>query len=109
MDEGYTELCGFDEIKEGEGRRFLVSDTELAVFKVNNRIYALTNVCPHQHTSLIYSGFIEDDCVVCPMHGWKFKLISGRQPDGQKGLDSFPVHVENDRIYVKVSDKKFKW
>jgi nitrite reductase/ring-hydroxylating ferredoxin subunit len=109
MTEGYTKLCGFDELKEGTGKRFIVDDTEVAVFKINNEVLALSNICPHQHTALIYDGFIEDEFVVCPAHGWKFSLKTGKQPKGESGLDSFPVIIHNDEVYVKVFKKEMKW
>jgi len=108
-EEGYTKLCRFDELKEGEGRRFMVDETEVAVFKINNVVYALSNICPHQHTALIYDGFIEDEFVVCPAHGWKFNLKTGKQPKGENGLNSFPVIIVEDEVYVKVLKKEFKW
>jgi NAD(P)H-dependent nitrite reductase small subunit len=109
VEEGYTKLCRQDELKEKEGRRFIIDETEVAIFKINNEVYALSNICPHQHTSLIYDGFIEDECVVCPVHGWKFDLKTGRQPKGQKGLDSFPVMIIEDDVYVRVYKKELKW
>ncbi len=109
MTDGYTKLCRFDELKEGAGKRFIVEDTEVAVFKIKNEIYALSNICPHQHTALIYDGFIEDKFVVCPMHGWKFNLKTGKQPEEQRGLDSFPVIVQNDEVYVKVFKRELRW
>jgi nitrite reductase/ring-hydroxylating ferredoxin subunit len=109
VDEGYTKLCKFDELNEGNGRRFIVNETEVAVFKIENKIYALSNVCPHQHTTLIYDGFLEDEFVVCPAHGWKFNLKTGKQPGGERGLDSFPVMIVEDEVYVKVFKKELKW
>jgi nitrite reductase/ring-hydroxylating ferredoxin subunit len=107
--EGFTKLCRLDELNEGAGKRFIVDETEVAVFKINNEIFALSNICPHQHTALIYDGFIENDFVVCPAHGWMFNLRTGKQPKGQRGLDSFPVTIFEDEIYVKVFKKEFKW
>jgi nitrite reductase/ring-hydroxylating ferredoxin subunit len=109
IDEGFRKLCRFDELKEGEGRRFIVNETEVAVFKIRNKIYALSNVCPHQHTALIYDGFLEDEFVVCPAHGWKFNLNTGKQPKGERGLDSFPVMIIEDEVYVKVYKKELNW
>ncbi|OGU72408.1 MAG: hypothetical protein A2V93_12030 [Ignavibacteria bacterium RBG_16_34_14] len=108
-EEGYKKLCRFDELKEREGRRFIVDETEVAIFKSNNEIYALSNICPHQHTTLIYDGFIEDGFVVCPVHGWKFNLKTGKQPKGQNGLDNFPVIVFEGDIFVKVYKKEMQW
>ena len=109
MIQDYTRLCRFDELKEGTGKRFIVEEIEVAVFKIKNEVFALSNICPHQHTALIYDGFIEDEFVVCPMHGWKFNLKTGRQPEEQRGLDSFSVIVLNDEVYVKVFKRELRW
>ena len=87
MEDGYTKVCTVSELKENQGKRFLINDVDVAVFKVNDEIYVLNNVCPHQHTTIIYDGIIEDGCVVCPAHGWMFNLKTGKQPTGAKGLN----------------------
>ncbi len=107
--DGYTKICPVDNLKEYQGKRFIVDDIEIAVFKVDCEIYALSNVCPHQHTALIYDGFIEDGCVVCPAHGWMFNLKTGRMPTDNKGLDSYLVKIFEDQVYVKVNKKELKW
>jgi len=109
MDDGFTKICKVSELKENQGKRFLVNDVDVAVFKVNGEIFVLNNVCPHQHTSVIYDGFIEDGCVVCPAHGWMFNLKTGKQPTGAKGLDSYPVKVIDDEIFAIVRAKELKW
>jgi nitrite reductase/ring-hydroxylating ferredoxin subunit len=109
MDDGYTKICKVSELKENQGKRFLVNDVDIAVFKVNGEIFVLNNVCPHQHTSVIYDGFIEDGYVVCPVHGWMFSLKTGKQPTGAKGLDSYSVKVIDDELFAIVKAKELKW
>lgn len=109
MEEGYTKVCTVSEIKENQGKRFLINDVDLAVFKVNDEIFVLGNVCPHQHTTIIYDGIIEDGCVVCPAHGWMFNLKTGKQPTGARGLDTFPVKIINDEVFAIVKVKELKW
>ncbi len=106
---GFTKVCKISELKEGEGRRFIINDVDVAIFKVDGEVYALSNICPHQHTALIYDGFIEDDFVVCPVHGWMFNLKNGSMPTKQKGLDSYPVQITEDVVYVKVNKKELNW
>jgi len=108
--ENFVRVCALHELNENAGKRFIVDDVEVAVFKINEKVFALSNICPHQHSALIYDGFIEDGCVVCPAHGWMFNLETGRMPANRNGLDSFPVIVseEND-VYVKVEKKELKW
>ncbi len=107
--EDFQKVCNVNELLEKAGKRFIVNDVEVAVFKVDGNIYALSNICPHQHTALIYDGFIEDGCVVCPAHGWMFNLQTGRMPSNSKGLDSYPVLVIEDVLYIKVLKRDFIW
>lgn len=108
-EEGFTKLCRVSDLSDRQGKRFIVDDTEVALFKVDNQIYALSNICPHQHTALIYDGFIEDGCVVCPAHGWMFELKTGKLKDGAARLTAFPLIIEDDHIFVKVSKKELEW
>jgi nitrite reductase/ring-hydroxylating ferredoxin subunit len=107
--EGFFRLCKTTDIKEGYGKRYFANDTEVAVFKVNGNIYALSNICPHQHSAIIYDGIIEDDFVVCPAHGWKFNLATGLQPQGNRGLDAYEIIISGDDVYVKVIKKELRW
>jgi NAD(P)H-dependent nitrite reductase small subunit len=108
-EEGFAFICSMDELKESIGRKFLVNDVEIAVFKINSDIFAVSNICPHQQTRLIYDGFVEDEFVVCPAHGWKFNLRTGKKDTGSNGLQVYPVEVVDDNIYVKVIPRIFKW
>lgn len=107
--DGFSLICKLDELKEHSGKRFYVNDVDIAVFKIAGNVYALNNVCPHQHTAMIYDGFIEHGCVVCPAHGWMFDLQTGRMPNGSKGLDAYETKVIQDKVYVKVVKKELKW
>ena len=109
MEEGYVKICKVSDLKENQGKRFIINDVDIAVFKVDGEIFVLNNICPHQHTALIYDGFVEDGCVVCPAHGWMFNLKTGKQPTGARGLDSYPVKIIDDQIYSLVKPKELKW
>lgn len=107
--EGFVQLCSINDLNEAQGKRFIVGETEVAVFKINNAVFALSNICPHQHSALIFDGFIENGYVVCPAHGWMFDLATGKTPSGSKGLDNYTVKVIDGKVFVKVSKKEFKW
>ena len=109
MEDGFTKVCTVSELRENQGKRFLINDVDIAVFKVNGEIFVLNNVCPHQHTSVIYDGFVEDGCVVCPAHGWMFNLKTGKQPTGARGLDSYQVKIIDDEVFAIVKAKELKW
>jgi len=107
--EGFQYLCSIEELKEYLGRRFLVNDVEIAVFKINNEVFAVSNICPHQQSHLIYDGFIEDEFVICPAHGWKFNLRTGKKNTGSNGLQVYPVEIIDDKVFVKVIPRQMQW
>lgn len=109
MEPDFIKICRVEDLKEKIGRQFFVNDIEIAVFKVNGKIYALSNICPHQKTHLIHEGFIENDKVYCPVHGWQFDLMTGKLAGGGKGLDVYDVKVINSYVYVKVKEKSINW
>ena len=100
--DGFVFLCSYSELKEGRGYRFFVNDKDIAVFKVEGEIYALSNVCPHQHAAIIYDGFIEEGSVVCPAHGWSFDLATGKLGGVRRGLENYEVKKNGDEIYIRV-------
>jgi nitrite reductase/ring-hydroxylating ferredoxin subunit len=107
---GFEKVCRFSDLKEKDGKRFWVDDIDVAVIKVGDKVYAFSNVCPHQHSPVMYSGFVEEGCIVCPNHGWMFELEPGTVKNANKGLDKYEVKIENGDVFVKVTKKKdFNW
>lgn len=107
--EGFQQICSLKDLRENTGKRFILNDTEIAVFLIDKKIFVLNNVCPHQHTALIYDGFIENEFVICPAHGWKFNLKTGKMPTGSNGLDTYESVIVEDNVYVKVEGKRYSW
>lgn len=108
-EEDFVKICEYSKLKEKIGRQFFVGDVEIAVFKIDGKVYALSNICPHQKTHLIYEGEIENDKVLCPIHGWEFELSTGNLANGRKGLDTYEVKIIDDDVYVRVKKKSLNW
>jgi NAD(P)H-dependent nitrite reductase small subunit len=108
-EEGFQNVCSLNQLKDREGKRFIVNDVDIAVFKVDDEVYALSNICPHQHTALIYDGFIENEYITCPVHGWMFSLKTGKTPSCTNGLDYYDVKIIDDQVYVRVMKKRMNW
>jgi len=108
-EDGFTFICLIEDLKEKIGKRFIINDIEIAVFKIQKEIFVLSNICPHQQTRLIYDGLIEEDFVVCPAHGWRFNLRNGKKDSGSNGLQVFPVEIVEEKIFVKVTPKELRW
>lgn len=107
--ENFTKVCTVRELKENQGKKFIVGSEEIALFKEKGKIYALCNICPHQHMSLIYDGMVDAGHVFCPAHGWQFNLETGKQPDGKSGIQTYEVKIVDDEVWVKGNKKELKW
>jgi anthranilate 1,2-dioxygenase ferredoxin component len=75
----------------------LVGKTDDGLFAVNDR-------CTHQ-ASLLSGGRIRRGAVMCPLHGARFELESGKCLGGAyRDLKTFPLRIEGGMIEVEVPD-----
>ena len=76
----------------------LVARTDTGFHAVNDR-------CTHQ-AALISTGRVRRGAIMCPLHGARFDLETGRCIGGSYlDLRTFPVRVENGTIEVAVPDQ----
>ncbi len=62
----------------GEGRRVLVGEHAIAVFRRSDDTFcAVTDRCPHAAAPLS-AGTLRDGAIVCAWHGWCFDPATGR-------------------------------
>ncbi|MBK9332277.1 MAG: Rieske (2Fe-2S) protein [Ignavibacteria bacterium] len=106
--ENYKKICKVSEIYNRKGRRFELDDeNEIAVFKADGEIYVVDNICPHNHTSQMYDGYIEEGYISCPVHGFRFNIKTGEQPTKQGcRLRTFEHRTEGDYLFVKIPEEK---
>ena len=108
MDNTFKKVCHLKDISFNKGLRFLIDDeNEAAVFKIGEEVFAVDNVCPHNHIPEIYNGYVEEKNVSCPVHGFTFNLKTGLQPTGFGcRLRTFEVRIEDDVVYVKIPEER---
>ena len=75
---------------------------DVAVAMLDGHPYAIEDACNHAGASLS-EGFVEKDCVGCPMHGYVFSIRTGALL-APKGLcddqRKFAAWLEGDEIVV---------
>ena len=75
---------------------------DVAVAMLDGQPYAIEDACNHAGSSLS-EGFVEKDCVACPMHGYVFSIRTGALL-APKGLcddqRKFAAWLEGDEIVV---------
>lgn len=80
----------------GEGRNFDVIGERVAVFRTRGGgVFAVQAECPHRRGPLA-DGLVGGTTLICPLHSWKFDLVTGRALFGDCGIKTFPVRVDDD-------------
>ena len=97
----YHQLCSADTFGEGDGKPFHVDGTHLAVFKYQDKFYAVDNRCPHMGYPMS-EGSVRDGVLICHWHHWEFDLKSGGCfLEFGDDLKAFPVTIRDDgNLYV---------
>jgi len=95
-----------NELPEGRVKTVIAGHKTLAMTHFDGKYNALDNACPHQGGPL-GEGSIENGWLRCPWHGWDFHPCTGNSPGGHDdGVDTFPVEVRDDGIYVGLEMEK---
>jgi nitrite reductase/ring-hydroxylating ferredoxin subunit len=76
---------------------------EIALFKVDGVVYATANVCTHAFARLT-DGFLDGDCIECPVHQALFNVRGGEAIAGPatEALKTYPCRTEGDDIWVDI-------
>jgi nitrite reductase/ring-hydroxylating ferredoxin subunit len=117
MTERYS-VADTTELSE-DGSRVIteIRGQEIAVFRHDGDYYAVANYCIHQGGPLCegaLSGQMitgedgwdwhyndNEKYVVCPWHGWKFDITSGRSPkDERYAVPTYDTEVEDGTVYA---------
>ena len=98
----WVEVAHESEIEPGEFRVVDVDDTLIAVFNVKGTFYAIEDLCTHDGEELT-GGPVEGDQVICPRHGARFCIRTGKAltAPAYEPVTTFPVRVENGAVQVQ--------
>jgi nitrite reductase/ring-hydroxylating ferredoxin subunit len=100
--EGFVKVAQVNDLSDGRGKRVTIGDEEIALWKVGGRFYAISSVCAHQHLSTLHAGVLDGLSISCPMHGWKYSLITGKTESGQGSVRAFRILVEEEDVYIEI-------
>jgi nitrite reductase (NADH) small subunit/3-phenylpropionate/trans-cinnamate dioxygenase ferredoxin subunit len=88
----------------GQGKMVTVNGRHVALFRLGDEFYAIDNLCLHKAGPLC-EGFIENDVVTCPWHGWSYEIRTGTLvQDPRVGVSKHDVRIEDGRVSVRLTD-----
>ena len=91
-----------DEIVAGKPMHIEIDGTGIAVFKLDEKFYAIEDVCTHDGGKLT-GGCVENGEIVCPRHGARFSIKTGAAltAPAYEPTATLPVRVENGIVQVR--------
>jgi len=98
----FIKVATLDALPPGACTTVSVGDTEVALFNVDGKVYALSDTCKHAGQSL-GSGDFHGKVVRCRAHGWKYDVTTGfaNGIDGY-GVATYPVQVVDGEVRVAI-------
>jgi len=102
----WTDVAAVDDLLPGSCRQVEVDGVAIAVFNVDDRYYAIEDVCSHEAETLS-NGPLNGLEITCPRHAARFSLVTGEalSPPAYEPVAIFPVRLENGRVQVR--DNRF--
>ena len=93
-------VCRVTDLSPRRGRQVVVEGRELAVFLVDGEVRAYDGLCPHLQGPL-GEGYIEDGCLECPWHAWRFDLRTGTGiVNPSLKLRAYETRIDNGNVVV---------
>jgi nitrite reductase/ring-hydroxylating ferredoxin subunit len=93
------------ELAVGDCKSASVRGIEIALFNLAGTVFATGNICSHAQAFLT-DGYIDGDCIECPLHQALFHIPSGEVRSGptEEPIPVYPAKVEGTSILVEIPD-----
>jgi 3-phenylpropionate/trans-cinnamate dioxygenase ferredoxin subunit len=90
----YIEITPANDVPEGERIFIEVEGKSIVIFNLAGKLYAIGDVCSHDNGP-VGDGEIEENEIICPRHGARFDIRTGKATSLPAVVDipSYPVRV----------------
>ncbi|WP_326540631.1 non-heme iron oxygenase ferredoxin subunit [Pseudorhodoferax sp.] len=97
----WQEVAKAVDVPEGEALQVRIGEEPIAIYNLAGTFYATHDICTHALAHLS-DGYIDGDCVECPLHGGVFHIPSGQCRGGpvQKPVRIYPIRQERDVLFI---------
>ena len=102
-DKKWVEVGNIDQIEIDDLIRFDYQNKSYCIYHIEDGYYATDGICTHEAVHL-EDGLVMDGEIECPMHQGIFKIKTGEaiSPPACVDLKTYPVKVDNGKIFIKI-------
>jgi nitrite reductase/ring-hydroxylating ferredoxin subunit len=97
----WTKAVELSELKEKGVLGVDIGSEEIALYWVDETVYATHNICTHAFARLS-EGYLDGDCIECPIHQALFSVKTGEalSPPAYTPVKTYPCKVEGGDVLV---------
>jgi 3-phenylpropionate/trans-cinnamate dioxygenase ferredoxin subunit len=97
----WVEIALLAEVQTGERLFITVDERAIVLFNIAGHIFAIGDVCSHDGGPL-GDGEIDKEEVICPRHGGRFDLLTGKAMGLPALVDipAYPIRISNEKILL---------
>lgn len=88
-------------LQPGTTKLLIVNQKRICIARIENQFYAVADKCSHNGESLSKGKINYLGEVICPWHGYRFQLKTGRESaERSSDLDTFPIKTDETGFYI---------
>jgi len=89
-----------DDLPPGSVRRVRVGKDDIALARVGDEYFAVSNVCRHAYGPLS-EGWVDGYSLICPWHGWRYDVRDGTTDHPNAEIRTFEVVVDGTDVFIR--------
>jgi 3-phenylpropionate/trans-cinnamate dioxygenase ferredoxin subunit len=99
----YIEIAPADQIPSGERLFVELGGKSIVLFNLAGKLFAIGDVCSHDNGP-VGDGEIEENEIICPRHGARFDIRTGKATSLPAVVDipSYPVRKKDGMIEIGI-------
>ncbi len=99
----WVDVAPVNELMPGSRKVISTEIGPIAVFNLDGEFFAIADICTHDGGELA-SGACEGDQIICPRHGARFCIRTGKvlTPPAYEDVETFPVQIEREIIRIDI-------
>ena len=104
MSDEWVRVASAADVPDGGTLLVDVAGEPVCLYSLHGRVYATHDTCTHEEASLA-DGFIDGDCIECPLHQALFHIPTGevRGAPATRPLRVYPVKLVDGDVHVRVA------
>lgn len=105
-------ICRTTDVSVGMMKGFTINQKQILIANVDNKYYAIDAICTHRR-GYLPKGKLEDNVVICPVHGVRYDVITGKVVKdvsrlvkvltrrGARDLTSYKLEIKDEEIFIE--------